>query len=100
MLGRYFHPGPSTRGRAQAGAGAGAGAGDHFTVTADGDSSVLTTAPVSAGTPHTLDISTHYISTSTLDISIHYTPLSTGPIVTANWDYVTHSHDHFIIGGH
>ena len=64
VQGRYFHPGPSTRGtRGTAQAGAGAGAGDHFTVTADGGSSVLTTAPVSAGTPHTLDISTHYIYT-------------------------------------
>ena len=69
VLGRYFHPGPSTRGTAQA------GAGDHFTVTADGGSSVLTTAPVSAGTPHTLDISTHYIYTRyiyTLYTTLHW----------------------------
>ena len=50
-------------GHSRAQAGAGAGVGDHFTVTADGGSSVLTTAPVSAGTPHTLDISIHCIYT-------------------------------------
>ena len=56
---------------------------DHFTVTADGGSSLQCPAHGASKRRHPAP--------------------TTGPTVAANWEYVTHSHDqcchHFIIGG-